>query len=193
VIATNAGKVVDAAYKVCVGDDGVVQSVRPLAPLVGGGDALAAALRASTWDVIVGPLAQAPYCFSAPIRIDLTRTTVPPADAAPAVPFPSTAGHAAEPGKSIVMQRKLIGELPHLSDQLKIALAKAEVEKLVVIYRLCAGPDGAVTRLEPVKPVPGDDPRFLEALRAWRFAMSGPPGVGFCETEKFNFAIHHGR
>ena len=140
-----------------------------------------AALRASTWDVIVRTAGAGALLLR---RADAHRS--------------HAHGRAAgrrRAGGAVSDRHRACGRARHVDRHaaqadrraaapvgpLKIALARAAVHDLVVIYRLCAGPDGAVARLEPIKPVPGDDARFLEVLRAWRFALSGPPGVGFCE------------
>lgn len=97
-LALYAGRTVDGVYKVCVGDDGRAQSVRPVTSLAGGDDWAGAILRASRWEVVVGPLAQAPYCFAATLRLDASAT--PPQRGAPPLP-----ARPREPGVSIVVTR----------------------------------------------------------------------------------------
>lgn len=188
-IAAHAGRVLDGAYKVCVGDDGVVQSARPLLPIAGAGDAIGAALRASRWDVVVGPLATAPYCFAASLRIDL-RGSPRGAVVAPNSPFPPESVRAVEPGRSVVLQiHRVDGGDPHLSDAVRIAYGRRGGGELVTLHRLCFDATGAVVALEALSPPPDDAPRFEAALRSWRFFVSGPPGVGFCQTARLVFTI----
>lgn len=99
--ALYAGRVVDGAYKVCLGDDERVQSVRPMSGIAGGDDWATATLRATAWEVVAGPLARAPYCFAASVRLDLSAT--PARGAAPSLPPPSA--RPREPGVSIVVLR----------------------------------------------------------------------------------------
>jgi hypothetical protein len=151
--AQRAGQVVDASYKVCVGDDGLVQTVRAIAGVPGADDALAAGLRATRWELVVGTLAEAPYCFAAPLRFDFTgapRTN----ELGPATPWPANAGRTAPPGVSVV-----------------IHVRAATVPAAPVRARVCVGPDGNVATVEPP----------VAALREARYTLEGPPGVGFCD------------
>jgi hypothetical protein len=188
--ALYAGKTVEAAYKVCVDDDAKVQSVRPMQSLPGADEAVIAALAASTWEVVVGSLAHAPYCFASRARFDYR--TPPNLDILPPLaPYPPTAAVTTEPGVSVTPtvtspQRTE----PHLSDALKLSLARRAIHELVVIYNMCVGPDGNVAELRPIKPVPGDEPAFLEALRAWRWQVLGP--VGACSPLRMVFTIDSG-
>jgi hypothetical protein len=100
--ALYAGKIVDGRYKVCVGDDGRVQSVRPVPGIAGGDDWGSAVLRATAWEVLVGTLAVAPYCFGATAHLDLSATA--PARTGPP-PLPPPATPPKEPGVSIVVTR----------------------------------------------------------------------------------------
>jgi len=185
--ALYAGSTVDAAYKVCVDDDAKVQSVRPLQSLPGADEALIASLAASTWEVVVGSLAHAPYCFASRARFDYRAP--PNLDVVPPLaPYPPTAAVVTEPGVSVTPtldnpQR----QDPHLSDALKIALARRAIHELVVIYDMCVGPDGNVAELRPIKPVPGDEPGFIAALRAWHWNVLGP--VGACSPLRLVFTI----
>lgn len=70
--ALYAGTIVNGVYKVCAGDDGRVASVRPVRGIAAGDDWAAASLRATRWEIVVGTLARAPYCFAAPVRLDFT-------------------------------------------------------------------------------------------------------------------------
>jgi len=99
--ALHAGKIVDGVYKVCVGDDGRVGSVRPVAGIAGGDNWSSASLRATAWEVVVGPLTQAPYCFAATVHVDAS--TVVARDGAPKLPPPEA--RPKEPGVSIVVTR----------------------------------------------------------------------------------------
>jgi hypothetical protein len=182
------GTVVESVYKVCVDDTAIVKSVRPLVATPGADEALIAALQASSWEVVVGSLAQPPYCFASHTRLDFTKS-VPLDVAPPSAPFPTTATVAREPGVSVGPIGTLVNKpLPHLSDHLKIALSRgAHDTTLVVVYDVCFGPDGNVAELRPLKPVPGDEPAFLETLRSWRSS----PGLAFCMPVRLEFAIHH--
>jgi len=175
--ALYAGSVVEAAYKVCVDDNAAVQSVRPLQSLPGADEALIAALHASSWEVVVGPLAHAPYCFASRARFDFKAP--PNADVLPPmVPYPASAALAREPGVSVVPTLTSAQRHdPRLPDALKIQLVRDGVHELVVIYNMCVGANGNVAELRPIKPLPGNDPSFLEALRSWHFDVIGAAGA----------------
>ncbi|MCU1282031.1 MAG: hypothetical protein JWM53_5577 [bacterium] len=96
--ALYAGKVVDGVYKVCAGDDGRVQSVRSMVSAAGADPYLMAMLHATAWDIVVGTLAQPPYCFAAPMHLDFTSS---PHAAVTLAPPPGT--QPKEPGMSIVV------------------------------------------------------------------------------------------
>ena len=151
--AARAGRVVDASYKVCVGEDGLVQTVRAIAGVPGADDALTAGLRATRWELVVPTLAQAPYCFAAPLRLDFTHTGGA-VEAAPATPYPATAGRATQPGVSVIVH-----------------VRSAELPPSPPRARLCVNADGSVATAEPP----------LAALRAARYVLDGPAGVGFCD------------
>jgi hypothetical protein len=95
----HAGEIVDAQYKVCIGDEGQVQSVRAVRGIAGGDDWGSAVVRATAWEVVVGTLAQAPYCFAANVRLE---SKVPRAEAPP---LPAPSARPKEPGVSIVVTR----------------------------------------------------------------------------------------
>jgi hypothetical protein len=95
-----AGQTVDGQYKVCVGDEGQVQSVRPVRGIAGGDDWASAIVRATAWEIVVGTLAAAPYCFAASVRLE---STVAPAKGTPSPPPPSA--RPKQPGVSIVLTR----------------------------------------------------------------------------------------
>ena len=99
--ALHAGTIVDGVYKVCVADDGRVTSVRPVAGIAGGDNWSGASLRATAWEVVVGPLAQAPYCFAATVHVDASG--VARRAGAPSLPPPEA--RPTEPGVSIVVTR----------------------------------------------------------------------------------------
>lgn len=96
--ALYAGKTVDGVYKVCAGDDGRVSSVRSVLSAAGADPYLMATLRATAWEIIVGTLAEAPYCFAAPMHLDFTAA---PRHGVAILPPPGT--HPKEPGLSIVV------------------------------------------------------------------------------------------
>jgi hypothetical protein len=96
--ALYAGRAVDGVYKVCAGDDGRVSSVRSVVSAAGADPYLMATLRATTWEIVVGPLAQPPYCFAAPMHLDFASA---PRTGVIVLPPPGT--HATEPGLSIVV------------------------------------------------------------------------------------------
>jgi len=150
-----AGQLVASSYKVCVGDDGLVQTVRAIAGVPGADDALVAGLRASRWDVVVGTLAQAPYCFAAPVHLDFTRVSAANGDSAvePPTPFPASAGRAAQPGVSTIVRLR--------SSTLPASPPRA---------RVCVNGDGSVATVDPP----------VSALAGVRYTLAGPPGVGFC-------------
>ncbi len=100
-LALYAGRTADGVYKVCVGDDARVQSVRPISSLAGGDDWAGAILRASAWEVLAGPLAQAPYCFAATVHLDAS--PIAAERGAPSLPPPSA--RPRQPGVSIVVTR----------------------------------------------------------------------------------------
>ncbi|HEY2744304.1 MAG TPA: hypothetical protein VGL86_06765 [Polyangia bacterium] len=143
----------DASYKVCVGDDGLVQTVRAIAGVPGGDDALMAALRATGWDLVVPTLARAPYCFAAPLRLDLSRAAHGD-EARPATPFPPDAGRATQAGVSVVVHVRAAA-LPPSPPR----------------ARVCVNADGSVATVEPP----------AAALGAARYVLDGPAGVGFCD------------
>jgi hypothetical protein len=150
--AARAGQLVDASYKVCVGDNGLVQTVRAIAGVPGADDALTAALRATRWELVVPTLAQAPYCFAAPLRFDFTHAARSD-EAAPATPFPANAGRATQAGVSVVVH-----------------VRSAELPPSPPRARVCVNADGSVATIEPP----------ASALSAARYVLDGPPGVGFC-------------
>jgi hypothetical protein len=186
--ALYAGNVVEAAYKVCVDDNAAVQSVRPLQSLPGADEALIAALQASSWEVVVGPLAHAPYCFASHARFDFKAP--PNVDVLPPVsPYPAVAalvkeaGVSVSPGLSNVQPKD-----PPLSDVLRRELTRRGIRELVVIYNLCVGPDGRIGELRPIKPVPVNDPMLLESLRAWHFDVTGAT-AGACSPVRIRFNL----
>lgn len=95
----HAGEIVEGQYKVCVGDEGQVQSVRAVRGIAGGDDWGSATVRATAWEVVVGTLAQAPYCFAANVHLE---SKVPRAEAPP---LPAPSARPKEPGVSIVVTR----------------------------------------------------------------------------------------
>ncbi len=147
-----AGQTVSASYKVCVGDDGLVQTVRAIAGVPGADDPLMAALRATQWDLVVPTLARAPYCFAATTRLQFTSAAIGD-ESAPATPFPPDAGRATQPGVSVVVH-----------------VRSAELPPSPPRARVCVNADGSVATVDP----PGS------ALRTARWVLDGPPGVGFC-------------
>lgn len=157
--AARAGQLVESTYKVCVGDDGLVQSVRAIAGVPGADDALSAGLRASRWDLVVGTLAQAPYCFAAPLRLDFTRAAAPNDEAgrAPPTPYPPSAGRATQPGVSTIVHLR--------GSTLPPSPPRA---------RICVNGDGSVATVNPP----------AGALAGARYTLDGPPGVGFCDATR---------
>jgi hypothetical protein len=170
--ALYGGRMLEGMYKVCIGGDGLVERVRPLVSVPGADDVLMAGLRASTWDVRVGTLAQPPFCFGDPVRIDLR--DMPASDATarpPSTPYPPAVAARVEPGVSMVLHVTALDHAaPHVG-------ARAS-------YRYCFGADGAVATVEPIVPVPGNDREVLAALKRWQFDVQGPPGVGACSVAR---------
>jgi hypothetical protein len=177
-----AGKIIAASYKVCIGDDGMIQTVRPIAGVRGADDALIATLRASRWDLVVGPLAQAPYCFAAPMRLDFTNAT--PGDLpSPMTPHPSMVP-TIEPGVSVVI--RIRAELKR--HDVYVTSDSPEIDRsvqssgghLFARYLRCVNSDGTVASVDPILPLPGDDRPFVAPLRAKSEQFDGPAGVGYC-------------
>ena len=161
-----AGQLIDGVYKVCVGDNGVVHSVRPVTGVPGADDVFIAGLHASSWDVLVGPLAQAPFCFAAPVRLD-ERHAAPSTDVPPPLPYPPEIARP-ERGVSIVLLvHKLAGDPPPRA--------------LTGAYRRCIMHDGTVATVEPL-PGATADRETIDALRGGRYELRGPAGVGVCEV-----------
>ena len=98
-------------------------------------------------------LAQAPYCFAAPLHLDFTRAGNTN-DAAPATPYPANAGRATRPGVSVIVH-----------------VRSAELPPSPARARLCVNADGSVATVEPP----------ISALRTTRYVIDGPAGVGFCD------------
>ena len=189
VSSAHAGQIVDASYKVCVGDDGLVQSVRPMMGVVGAANALASALRASSWDIVVGPLAQAPYCFAAPVRLDFTRARRD-LGRSPALPFTKGAMHDPERGVSVIVRARAGAHPPpHLPPLVAAQLVAGGVRELDLAYRLCVAADGTVARVDAIHPAPGDDRSVVDTLRSWTFALEGPPGVGYCQPARIQLSL----
>jgi hypothetical protein len=184
-----AGKVVDAVYKVCVGDDAVVTSVRSIVPVVGADDAIAATLRASPWEVVVGTLAQAPYCFAAPVHFDL-RESQSGAALPPDLPYPLEAVHVGRGVSAVVHLTPLVHPSPHLPDAVKIAMAERGGGEVAFTYRQCVAADGHVASVELLQPAVGHEFDAMAAvLREWRFSVAGPPGVGACQVQRTAFTV----
>lgn len=152
--SARAGQLVEASYKVCVGDDGLVQTVRAIAGVPGADDALTAGLRATRWDLVVPTLAQSPYCFRAPVRLDFSRPGVRRDETAPATPYPPNVGRATQPGLSVVVH-----------------VRGATLPPSPPRARVCVAADGRIATVAPPSP----------ALQAARYTLDGPPGVGFCD------------
>ncbi|MDB4969083.1 MAG: hypothetical protein JWN44_4772 [Myxococcales bacterium] len=185
-----AGKIVDGMYKVCIGETGLVQSVRPIAGVPGADDVFIAGLRASTWDLRVGPLAVAPFCFGAPVRLDQRNL---PASVAVPPPLPDPPELARpEHGVSIVMLlHRVAGSFPHLPDELKLRLRDAGT--VYASYRQCIAADGSVISVEPLHGIEGADRDAVAVLQKWRYEVRGPAGLGVCNPVALAYTITRGR
>jgi hypothetical protein len=181
-----AGQAVHGTYKVCVGEEGLVQTVHPIVSVPEIDDILAAMLRGSSWTIIAPTLTRAPYCFAAPLNLDFTGLAPPQRGAPPEVLSLKETPHGAEPGVSTVVGLKPIAHaLPHLSDATKVAMRGRSFE---AIYRICTGPDGSVS-VDPIQPAPRDDEAIVSTLRSWRYAVTGPLSGPICSVARFQFTL----
>jgi hypothetical protein len=178
-----AGQVLKTTYKVCVGEDGIVQTVHPIVGVPGADEMLGASLRGSSWSLVVPTTATAPYCFAAPLNLDFS--DLGPARSSPELASPREPIRKVDHGVSIV-----IGMQPVNTPKLRFpseTMRTLHAQKFVALYRTCVGADGHVTSVEALTPVPGDDSQAVATLRSWRYAMSGPVTDPICTVTRFDF------
>jgi hypothetical protein len=190
--ALHAGQKLALSYRVCVGDDGRVEQVSPVAGDAAIDDSVAAAITAASWTITAGAELTAPYCFAAPVELALP--TMPRVPGSPLPPLPPPTPYptvpTTEPGVSVVFREQLTSDLgsvaPRLPDRMKIAIARSGGGTVVYGYRQCVRPDGIVDRVEPVYGDPEVDDAIVKAMYHFTYQ---PMPVGRCRVDAFMFKI----
>jgi hypothetical protein len=81
---------------------------------------------------------------------------------------------------------RLSGDMPRLTDNVKLRYAMAGKNEAVGMYKICVGPTGDVTQVYTIAGVGDGDDAVTATLQTWKFK---PQPTGICSMSRFIWAV----